>query len=95
MLCQVSGEEGGGFMGADEVGFCGSYDLQLDQRLSEETTVLVESYTVSLISFPVVGGVMGNGPFAAFGNVERDSARVPISPPPRCPRPLRHCILTA
>ena len=26
----------------------GSYDLELDTRLSEETTVLVESYTVSL-----------------------------------------------
>ena len=25
----------------------GSYDLELDTRLSEETTVLVESYTVS------------------------------------------------
>ena len=28
----------------------GSYDLELDTRLSEETTVLVESYTVG--SFP-------------------------------------------
>jgi len=28
-------------------GLCCSYDLDLDQRLSEETTVLVESYTVS------------------------------------------------
>ena len=28
-----------------------SYDLELDQRLSEETTVLVESYTVSITPF--------------------------------------------
>lgn len=27
-----------------------SYDLDLDTRLSEETTVLVENYTVSLTS---------------------------------------------
>jgi actin-related protein 2 len=27
-----------------------SYDLNLDQRLSEETTVLVESYTVSTMA---------------------------------------------
>jgi actin-related protein 2 len=26
-----------------------SYDLEMDQRLSEETTVLVESYTVSYL----------------------------------------------
>lgn len=26
-----------------------SYDLDLDQRLSEETTVLVESYTVRVL----------------------------------------------
>lgn len=30
-----------------------SYDLDLDTRLSEETTVLVESYTVSLINVPL------------------------------------------
>jgi len=29
-----------------------SYDLELDKRLAEETTVLVESYTVSLV-FPI------------------------------------------
>jgi hypothetical protein len=28
--------------------FCDSYDLDLDNRLSEETTVLVESYQVCL-----------------------------------------------
>ena len=32
----------------------GSYDLELDTRLSEETTVLVESYTVGFfLSFPL------------------------------------------
>jgi hypothetical protein len=31
-----------------------SYDLDLDQRLSEETTVLVESYTVSGLCKPTV-----------------------------------------
>ena len=35
------------FISADR-GNGGSYDLELDTRLSEETTVLVESYTVSL-----------------------------------------------
>lgn len=37
-------------------GFLCSYDLDLDQRLSEETTVLVESYTVRApIPFVLIG----------------------------------------
>jgi hypothetical protein len=42
------------FLDSDNGFRCGlsaSYDLELDQRLSEETTVLVESYTVSITPF--------------------------------------------
>ena len=34
-----------------------SYDLDMDKRLSEETTTLVESYTVGLTHIPLVMSV--------------------------------------
>jgi hypothetical protein len=61
-----------------------SYDLDMDKKLSEETTTLVENYTVSSHSMRVIQVLMSSFPMAESSRSDRSDTR----PQSACSSPI-------